>query len=58
MWDTILNINSILTIIASVYGIYAIGSGILAWDWKQIALGVFVAAFFLTAQIVIGAFAD
>lgn len=44
MWNTVMNINSVLLVLAAVFLVYAIGMGVLFFEWKQlfVALGLFI----------------
>ena len=58
MWENILTVNSVLWGIAGVYLIYAFGSAILTWSWKQFWIALVVFIFLSVAELVLNGIAD
>lgn len=58
MWDTLLNINSVLLTISCLFFIYTLGEGILLWTWKPFLIALLVTIFFFTTELIFGALAD
>lgn len=58
MWGTILQVNSILWVIAGIYFIYSIGAAILIPSWKQFLLGLLIFVFFTLAEVALAAIAE
>lgn len=55
MWNTILQINSVLWAVSGVFLIYSIGQAILTWSGKQFLLALLLFAFLSITEIVIAA---
>ena len=55
MWNTALNINSILWSIAGVYMVYTAGLAILHLEWKQFAIALIIALAFTGMEVVFAA---
>lgn len=58
MWDALLNVNSVLLIIASVFLVYTLGEGVLLWTWKPFLIALLVTLFLFATEIILGALAD
>ena len=55
MWDTILQINSVLLVLSGIYLIYSLGAAILTLSWKQFLFAILLFAFFGVVEIIIAA---
>lgn len=58
MWDTLLNVNSVLLTISSVFLLYTLGEGILLWTWKPFLIALLVTLFLGATELILGALAD
>ena len=58
MWGTIMNINSIFWCIGATYLLYALGLGILTWQWKQFWVALLITIFLSLTEIVLAALAE
>ncbi len=58
MWDTLLNVNSVLLTVACVFFIYTLGEGILLWVWKPFLIALLVTIFLFITELILGALAD
>ena len=55
MWNTILQINSVLWIMSALFLVYSFGHAILTWTGKQFWLALLLFAFLSITEIVISA---
>jgi len=55
MWDNILMINSLLWAVSGVFLVYAFGTAVITWTWKQFVIALIIFVFFSIAELVITA---
>jgi hypothetical protein len=55
MWNTLVNISSVLIVVASWYTIYAIGASIYFLSWQPIGMAVTFFFIVLCAEVIFGA---
>ncbi len=55
MWNTILQINSVLLALSALFLVYSAGNAILTWTGKQFLLALLLFAFLSVIEIAIAA---
>ena len=55
MWGTVLQVNSLLWVMAAVFMVYSAGNAILTWSWKQFVLSILLFAFLSVTEITFAA---
>ena len=55
MWDTILQVNSVLWIASALFLVYSFGNAILTWSGKQFFLALLLFAFLSVIEVIIAA---
>jgi len=52
MWNTVMGINTILFVLASIFLVYAIGAAILTGAWKQLLVAFILFVITIIAEII------
>lgn len=55
IWNTLVNINSVLCALACVYVVYAAGASIYYWTLRPIELGILLVFILLCTEVVFAA---
>ncbi len=55
MWGHILQANSVLLALASIFLVYSIGNAILTWSWKQLLLSLLLFIFLGVTEVIFAA---
>ncbi|MDO8561932.1 MAG: hypothetical protein Q7S05_03840 [bacterium] len=58
MWNTIMNINSVLFFITSGFLVYAIGAAILNGEWEQLLYTFIVFLLLMVTQTIFGTLSE